>query len=302
MGALENFKLKMEEQRRARTVIPSLDQNSKNTVQDIKAIVNVILHNAARTDLPDGFSNYCRQRYTPFVNSLHYAIDDNFLNFNMPTQQQLIDNPISIADCQNDSLTFFYEPSKKSVFVDKENNKNNLRIEKLVGQFQFYPDNCKLRLFRQSSELDCTSESEEENENAHVLNFTWTVEPYYVTLPKDFLERYIAGEDYEPELFCIIENATPPDEELIAFLTVFLKILKTTLYSIKKNLNRYCRLTDNILVKNLKGNKSNVPISLLQLMEFEVEGLNDKGRAVHKQKQAKAKTPRKPRVKPHKRK
>lgn len=302
MGALEQFKQKMAENRRSKLVVPSMSERSKKTAIDVGCLINTITHTATRTDLPDEFTIYCRQRYLAVVNSLNFTVDDNFINFNRPSETQLAENPISIADCQNDFLTIIYEPTDKSIFVDNDKKANNLRIEKLVGLFQFHSQSCKLRFFRKTDELDCMSNDESENADAKVLSTSWAVEPYYVKLPPNFLELYLAGEDYNPELNCIIEDATPPDSELIAFLDKFMDILKCVLYSIKTNLNRFCRQTEHLQLRNLRGMNKRIPVFILQLMATELEGLNDQGRAVHKQKPVKAPTPRKPRVKPQKQK
>lgn len=300
MGALEHFKLKMEEQRRAKECRPTLNPQSIETAKDIGAIINTITRTATRTDLPDEFTSYCRQRYTAVVNSLNYYINDDILSFNKPSLQQLAETPLSVKDCQNDILTIIYEPEEKTVFVDKHKEENNLRIQKYVGMFQFSEKNCKLRFFRLTEELDSRSEDEQENINAKVLNTTWAVEPYFFTLPANFLDLAIAGEDYGPELNAVIEAGIPPDYELIALLGKYIEILKCVLYSIKTNLNRYCRLTQTLILRNTVGRNARMPISVLQLMDSDIEGLNDMGRAVHKQKPVKAKKPRKPRVKPKK--
>lgn len=298
MGALEQFKLKMAEKRLAKELHPTLNERSLQTVQDIGQVINTITRTATRTDLPDEFTTYCRRNYTAVVNAINYSMTDGMFTMNRPKKEQLAVTPLSVKDCLNDVLTIIYEPDDKTVFVDKHKEANNLRIQKYVGIFQFHATNCKLRFVRLTDELDCRSEDEQENIDAKVISKTWMMEPYFFTLPANFLDLYLSGEDCQAELSTIINEGIPPDEELISLLYKYLDLLVCVLFSIKTNLNRFCRMTHNLLMVNPVGKKVRLPIAVLQMMDEEIEGLNDQGRAVYKQKSVKAPTPRKPRIKP----
>lgn len=298
MGALEQFKQKMAEKRLLKELHPTLNEHSLRTVNDIGLVINTITRTATRIDLPDRFTEYCRRNYTTIVNALNYTMTDAMLIMNRPTKEQLAVTPLSVKDCLNDVLTIIYEPEDRTVFVDKHKEANNLRIEKYVGVFSFHDNSVKLRFIRLTDELDCRSEDEEENKTAKVLNKHWTVEPYFFSLPPNFLDLHLSGQGYEPEISAVLEEGIPPDEELISLLAKYVDILVTVLYSIKTDLNRYCRLTKTLLLRNTIGKNARLPVSVLQMMEEEIEGLNDQGRAVLKQKPVKAATPRKPRIKP----
>lgn len=298
MGALEQFKQKMAEKRLLKELHPTLNEHSLRTVNDIGLVINTITRTATRTDLPDRFTEYCRRNYTTVVNALNYTMTDAMLIMNRPTKEQLAVTPLSVKDCLNDVLTIIYEPEDRTIFVDKHKEANNLRIEKYVGVFSFHDNSIKLRFIRLTDELDCRSEDEEENNTAKVLNKHWTVEPYFYSLPPNFLDLHLSGQGYEPEISTVLEEGIPPDEELISLLAKYVDILVTVLYSIKTDLNRYCRLTKTLLLRNTMGKNARLPVSVLQMMDEEIEGLNDQGRAVHKQKPVKAATPRKPRIKP----
>lgn len=302
MGALEQFKLKMAEKRLFKELQPVLNEHSIKTAHDIGLVLNTVTRTATRTDLPDVFTTYCRKRYTALANGINYTIDDDIYTFNKPNKEQLANTPLSVKDLQTDTMTIIYEPKEKTIFIDAENQENNLRIQKYVGMFQFYDNNCKLHFFRMTEELDCRGQDEKANADAKVLNTIWTVEPFYFTMPANFLDLYLAGEDYQPEMTTVLETGIPPDEELLALLNKYLDILTCVIYSVKTNLNRYCRLTQTLILRNPMGKTVNLPVSVLQLMNEEIEGLNDNGRSVHKPKPVKAKTVRKPRVKPQKRK
>lgn len=298
MGALEQFKQKMAEKRRVKELQQTLNEKSLRTVNDIGRVINTITRTATRTDLPESFTEYCRRNYTIVANALNYTMTDAMLIMNRPTKEQLAITPLSVKDCLNDVLTIIYEPEERTVFVDKHKEENNLRIEKYVGAFSFHENSIKLRFFRLTEELDCRSEDEEENKAANVLNKIWTVEPYFFSLPPNFLDLHLSGQNYEPEISTVLEEGIPPDEELISLLMIYVDILVTVLYSIKTNLNRYCRLTKTLVLRNTIGGNTRIPVSVLQLMDKEIEGLNDHDRAVHNPKPVKAATPRKPRIKP----
>ena len=298
MGALEQFKQKMAEKRRVKELQQTLNEKSLRTVNDIGRVINTITRTATRTDLPESFTEYCRRNYTIVANALNYTMTDAMLIMNRPTKEQLAVTPLSVKDCLNDVLTIIYEPEDRTVFVDKHKEANNLRIEKYVGAFSFHENSIKLRFFRLTEELDCRSEDEEKNKTANVLNKIWTVEPYFFSLPPNFLDLHLSDQNYEPEISTVLEEGIPPDEELISLLMIYVDILVTVLYSIKTNLNRYCRLTKTLVLPNTIGGNTRIPVSVLQLMDKEIEGLNDHGRAVHNPKPVKAATPRKPRIKP----
>lgn len=302
MSALDKFKQKMADKRRAKEIIVPINEVSLRTVEDVGCVLNTITRSATRRDFPEAFSTYCRQRYLAVVNSLNFSVNDTFLDFNKPTRAQLLETPISVKDCLNDFLTLIYEPTDKSVFVDKDKVSNNLRLDKMVGHFQFHDTGCKLRFFRKTSELDCMSSDDIENLNAKVLNNSWMVEPYYIKLAPNFLDQHLAGEALTPELHCIVEDATPSDKDMTDFLNTFLEILTCVLFAIKTNLNRYCRKSHALQLQNVHGQKTRVSVSVLQYMKDEIVGLNDQEPTVNKQKPIKAPAPRKARVKTNKRK
>lgn len=277
MNALENLKSRMEKNRRAKEKkIPTLSDKSLQTGKDMENILNTVCATATDIKLPNHINIYARERYIPLTKALSFTLDEKAINHNVSTQE-MIDAGISYKDCQNDYLAIFFEPEEKHIFVDKEpvssEPMNNLRVCKYMGLFQFQEKACKLRFFRLTDELDCKGEDQELNDKAAVLNSLWNIEPYHLKMRPDFIELYLRGEDFEPEVNTVGDYGIPPDSFIIEMLLRLIKALLNILYSLNQNKNRYCRLTYKANVRNLQSMLHSVimPISILQMMPNEME-------------------------------
>lgn len=276
----------MENNRRSKSNAITISEKSLQTAKDMEGVLNCVVNAATNINNPKELYTYARERYSALTKALCHTLDDSVIKMNY-SKQLMIDAGTCYQDCENDYLAIFFEPEEKHIFIDDNpdisKRANNLRVSKYMGFFQFHEKACKLRFFRLTDELDCKEAVQELNDQAKVLNSIWNIEPYHLKMRPDFIDLYLRGEDFEPEINIITDCGIPTDDFLTEMIIKIMDALVGTLYSLNQNGNLFCRLTHPVQINNLRIgsypslNKTGgpleqiVPVSVLQMMEKPVE-------------------------------